>query len=139
MNDVTISRSALSALVTQALNPQPLPPKDTFGPLPEPWLWSEVARQVIAGIIIVGGSEGRAPDEAASLLQRIVDEYCGTPPRRPIIGPRGPVMPDTLHATNLLAMAAQFQHAADTFDGHELQGAFTDAATIAFEAAARQG
>jgi hypothetical protein len=131
MNDVTISRSALSALVTQALNPQPLPPKEVVGPLPDPWFWANVARQVIAGIIIVGGAEGA--------LARIIDDYCGTPPRRPIIGPGGPVTPDTLHTTNLLAMAAELQRAADTFEGHELQGAFAEAAGIAFDAAARQG
>ena len=132
MKDLTISRSALSALVTQALNPQPLPPKDSFGPQPDPWFWASVAREVIAGIIIVGGAEGS--------LARIIDDYCGTPPRRPIIGPNGPVTPDTLHTTNLLAMAAELQRAADAFEGHELQGALADAAGIAFEAAAaRQG
>jgi hypothetical protein len=93
MNDVTISRSALSALVTQSLNPQPLPPREPIGPVPDPWTWATVGQQVIAGIIIVGGLEGQDRGLSAAQLRAIIDDWCGTPPRPPklpIVGPNGP-------------------------------------------------
>lgn len=142
MNDVTIARSAFAELVTQALNPQPLPPKELVGPVPDPWLWTTVSRQLAAGIIIVGGAEG-GRDQAYRTLKDAIDDLCGTPPRWPwpIPGPHGPVtVPEQLHAANLLVVAAHLQHTADTLEGHDLQGAFADAAGVAFEAAAaRQG
>jgi len=131
------------------LNPQPLPPRETWGPLPDPWRWAlavraELARTVDqfeqAGIIVVGGDVERAVEMTGRTVSRLVDDFCGTPPRpRPFPGPWGPRLgSEPLSGRSLMVAAAQFEQAAESLGDHPLTGVLDDAAGRLFETGAER-
>jgi hypothetical protein len=63
----------------------------------------------------LGGGESEAVGKLIqSDLQRVVDDFCGTPPRWPMPWPpKSPFKRDSLSAVQLLAAGCRFQQAAD--------------------------
>lgn len=133
------------------LNPQPLPPRvallgeylrlgsSEWGSRPNPQLWASTIRAVInahldqlamAGIIIVSGDTDDPVRVISESLSLLVDDLCGTPPRKgPFPKPWGPLLDsDTLHPANLVVAGTQFQKAADALEGTPLHDALDQAA-----------
>jgi hypothetical protein len=127
------------------LNPQPLPPRESWGPSPEPWSWAVAVRAELsraldqfeqAAIIIVSGRDPEGAWEATETpLTRLVDDFCGTQPRpRPFPGPWGPrLTSEPLSGRSLMIAGAQFQQVADYLGDHPLNPGLEDAARRLFE------
>ncbi|MFP5281883.1 MAG: hypothetical protein ACLGIF_00350 [Actinomycetes bacterium] len=132
------------------LNPQPLPPRETWGPQPDPWRWAVAVRAEVstivdrfeqAGTLVGEGDHERAVEVSGAAVGSLVDDLCATPPRaRPFPGPWGPQLEaDALSGRSLVVAAAQFQVAADSLGGHPLSTVFEDAAMRLFQAGAERG
>jgi hypothetical protein len=110
------------------------------GPGPQPWRVGIVYAQRIAAITAAAavqgvsvarsatGDDGRAHEAARASLSRLVDDYCGTPPRHPPIpGLRFPPPKREPGPADLVAAALALHQAGRMMAEEGLAGMFKDA------------
>lgn len=112
------------SLGTEAgLNPQPLPPRETFAiAIAQDVIERVILMQDIADAIGRNNGQERGIIIVSGAIQKFIDDYCGTDLLRlkfPLPPPKKG-LDDKLSAFELVAMGIQFEQGASTVANHEL-------------------
>jgi hypothetical protein len=133
----------LRRVVEAMLNPQPLPPKARR--LPDGWFGAAAAGATIRYALDrqeLAAAAGQVNDSVPASIRRFIEDFCGTPPRKPWPLPYPPPKwwrdVEEIGPVDVLVAAAQFHRVAETMPDNPLAAEFDTGADKLFDASIQQ-